>query len=57
MTSFMVVCAVLASLAIGILIAHGVCVAMFAMFRNHQRQVIAASAVKPQVARLKTLNS
>jgi uncharacterized protein (DUF2062 family) len=55
MTSFMVICAVLASIAIGILVAHGICVAMFAMFRTHRRQVIAARAPKNQVARLNTL--
>ena len=57
MTSFMVILAVLASIAVGILVAHAVCVAMFAMFRNHQRQVIAARSIKPQVAQLKTLRS
>lgn len=54
-TSFMVVCAVLASLAIGVLLAHWICVAMFAMFRTHQRQVVAARVAKPQIARLKTM--
>jgi uncharacterized protein (DUF2062 family) len=54
-TSIMLVCAVLASLAVGVLIAHWVCVAMFAMFRTHQRQVASARIAKPQQARLEAM--
>ncbi|WP_263384179.1 hypothetical protein [Granulicella arctica] len=38
-TSIVLVCAVLASMAAGVLIAYGVCNAMFALFRIHARQV------------------
>ena len=34
----MLLCAVLASLAAGVLSAYGVCVAMFRVFRTHARQ-------------------
>ncbi len=39
----MLVCAVLASLAAGVLVAYGLCLGMFAAFRMHAKQV----AVKP----------
>lgn len=42
----MLVCAVLASLAAGVLAAYGVCVAMFGFFRLHARQVTAPSDVQ-----------
>jgi hypothetical protein len=52
-SSIMLICAVLASLAIGVLLAHGLCVAMFAMFRSHVRQVAATRIPqKPQTSRL-----
>ena len=41
--SVMLVCAVLASLASGVLVAHGVCVAMFRVFRMRAQQ----SAIEP----------
>jgi hypothetical protein len=34
----MLVCAVLASLTAGVLVAYGVCVGMFGVFRMHARQ-------------------
>ena len=40
-TSIMLVCAVLASLAVGVLMAYGVCIAMFRVFQMHVRQVAA----------------
>jgi len=43
-SSIVLVCAVLASLAIGVLVAHGICVAMFKVFRIHARQVAVKSA-------------
>ena len=43
----MLVCAVLAALAAGVLVAYSVCLSMFALFRMHARQ----AAVKP-VARV-----
>ncbi|WP_255462200.1 hypothetical protein [Granulicella sp. WH15] len=49
MTSIVLVCAVLASLAAGVLIAYGVCVSLFELFRIHANQVRAArvSSVAP----------
>ena len=41
----MLVCAVLMSLAIGVLVAYWVCLGMFQMFRMHARQVQAKRAV------------
>jgi hypothetical protein len=38
-TSIVLICAVLASLAVGVLVAYGVCIAMFEVFRMHARQV------------------
>jgi hypothetical protein len=40
-TTIVLVCAVLASLAVGVLVAYGVCIAMFEMFQIHVRQVAA----------------
>ncbi len=42
--SIVLVCAVLASLAAGVLLAYGVCQAMFALFHSHARKVAKASA-------------
>jgi len=42
----MLVCAVLAALAAGVLAAYGVCLAMFGLFRMHARQVNAESPVR-----------
>jgi hypothetical protein len=42
-TSIVLVCAVLASLAAGVLVAYGVCHGMFALFRIHARQVAVRS--------------
>ena len=41
MTTVVLVSAVLASLAAGVLLAYGICVAMFRVFRMHARQVAA----------------
>ncbi|MGD0443934.1 MAG: hypothetical protein ABSA39_08355 [Edaphobacter sp.] len=41
MTSIVLVCAVLASLAVGVLVAYGVCLSMFRIFQMHVRQVAA----------------
>jgi hypothetical protein len=54
-SSIMLICAVLASLAVGVLLAHGVCVALFAMFRTHARQVAATRVAKPAAARLEAM--
>lgn len=48
MLSLMLLCAVVASLGLGVAVAHGLCVAMFGIFRIHARQVAAARA--PQAA-------
>lgn len=54
-SSIMLICAVLASLAVGVLLAHGVCVALFAMFRTHARQVAAAPVPKRPTSRLEAM--
>jgi hypothetical protein len=38
-TSIVMVCAVLASLAAGVLLAYGLCATMFGVFRMHAEQV------------------
>lgn len=51
--SIVLICAVLAAMAAGVLIAYGVCHAMFALFRIHARQVATRSSstvvVAPQI--------
>ena len=54
-SSIMLVSAVLASLAVGVLLAHGVCVALFAMFRTHARQVAAARIPKRPTSQLEAM--
>lgn len=49
MNSLMLICAALASLAFGVLLAHGICRAAFATFRMHAGQV-AAQRAKAQIA-------
>jgi hypothetical protein len=44
------VCAVLASLAVGVLVAYGICMGMFVAFRMHVRQVAAGNASRRVVA-------
>lgn len=41
--SIVLVCAVLASLATGVLVAYGVCLGLFQIFRIHARHVAAIS--------------
>jgi hypothetical protein len=48
--SIMLVCAVLASLAAGVLVAYSVCLGMFAAFRMHAKQVAVKPAVRVQGA-------
>ena len=43
-SSIVLICAVLASLAMGVLVAYGVCMGMFKIFRIHARQVAVRSA-------------
>ena len=42
--SVALVCAVLASLALGVLVAYALCVSMFHLFRIHARQVAVRKA-------------
>jgi hypothetical protein len=42
----MLLCAVLASLAAGVLAAYGVCVSLFGLFRTHARQAPVKDAVR-----------
>jgi hypothetical protein len=49
-SSIVLISAVLASLAAGVLIAYGVCVAMFGIFRIHARQVAAVRMARSVVA-------
>ena len=50
MTSIVLVCAVLASLAVGVLVAYGVCITMFRMFQIHAEQVAAEKLSRSVVA-------
>ncbi len=43
-STIVLLAAVLASLATGVLVAYGVCIAMFRVFRIHAQQVAAGSA-------------
>jgi hypothetical protein len=43
-SSIVLVCAVLASLAAGVLVAYGICQAIFALFHSHARKVARSSA-------------
>jgi hypothetical protein len=49
-SSIVLVCAVLASLAVGVLVAYGVCMAMFVAFQMHVRQVAAGNDSRRVVA-------
>jgi hypothetical protein len=52
MSSFLLVCAVVASLAVGVFVAQGLCIAMFEVFRIHARQVAATRITKTRAAEL-----
>jgi hypothetical protein len=43
-SSIVLVSAVLASLAVGVLVAYGVCIAMFSAFQMHARQIAGNAA-------------
>ena len=47
-SSVMLICAVALSLASGILVAYGLCVGMFRVFRMHAQQVAAARTPQAQ---------
>jgi uncharacterized protein (DUF2062 family) len=51
-TSIVLVCAVLASLAVGVLVAYGVCIAMFRAFQMHVKQVAADNRSRSVVAQV-----
>ena len=55
-SSIVLVSAVLASLAVGVLVAYGVCIAMFSAFQMHARQ-IAGSAARQVTATVQVLKS
>jgi hypothetical protein len=50
MGSLMLICAVAASLAFGVLVAYGVCLAMFRIFRVHATAVATERVTSVQVA-------
>jgi hypothetical protein len=50
MSSIVLVSAVLASMVLGVLVAYGVCIAMFKVFRMHAQQVAAGHAAQSSVA-------
>ena len=52
MTSLMLVCAVLASLSAGVLLAYGLCVAMFHVFRIHSIQVAQQRIAQREASRM-----
>jgi predicted phage tail protein len=56
-TSIVLVCAVLASLAVGVLVAYGVCMAMFGLFQMHARQVAAGNGSRRVVTPVQVVKS
>jgi hypothetical protein len=56
-TTIVLMCAVLASLAVGVLVAYGVCIAMFRAFQIHARQVAAESRSRGVVAPAQVVKS
>lgn len=58
MSSLLLVCAVVASLAVGVFAAQGLCVVMFKVFKMHAMQVAASRRIpEPQTVRLETSQS
>jgi uncharacterized protein (DUF2062 family) len=55
--SIMLVCAVLASLAVGVLVAYGICIGMFRIFKMHAQQVAAERRSQTVVAPVQTAKS
>jgi predicted phage tail protein len=56
-SSIVLVCAVLASLAVGVLAAYGVCMAMFGVVQMHVRQVAAGNGSSRVVAPAQVVKS
>ena len=54
-TWFVVVCAVLASLAGGVMLAYGICVGIFSLLRVRQQTVVASP--QPRSAFVRTVQS
>lgn len=52
MNFLMLVCAIFASLAFGVLLAYGICRSAFAMLRQHAGQVAAQRAKAAQIAQV-----
>lgn len=48
--SFLLLCAVIASLAVGVLLAYAICFSMFKLFHMHSKQVAAMHQAKPGAA-------
>lgn len=53
-SSMMMICAVVLSLGSGVLVAYGVCVGMFRVFRMHARKVAATRSPQGQSTMLGT---
>lgn len=52
MSSVLLVCAVVASLAVGVFVAQGLCVLMFHVFRMHVQQVAATRVAQSPITEL-----
>ncbi len=57
MSSIMLVCAVVASLAVGVFVAQGLCMVMFQVFRMHVKQVAATRTAKAPMVELGPVQS
>jgi hypothetical protein len=57
MLSILLVCAVVASLAVGVFVAQGLCMLMFYVFRMHVKQVAATRLAESQVVSLGPVRS
>jgi|HubBroStandDraft_6_1064221.scaffolds.fasta_scaffold3119380_1 ABC-type spermidine/putrescine transport system permease subunit II len=56
-SSIVLACAVLASLAVGVLVAYGFCIAMFRVFQMHVRQVAAGNESRRMAASAQVVKS
>lgn len=57
MSSFLLVCAVVVALAVGVFVAQGLCILMFQLFRMHVKQVAATRSIRSQGIELDTVRS
>lgn len=55
--TIVLICGVVASLALGVLVAYTLCWTMFGLFRIHTRQVTAARIAAEPEAKLGTISS